>query len=176
MVRIRLQRRGKKDYATYAIVVADSRAPRDGRFIEKLGIYDPNTYPETIDLNVERAVYWLGVGAQPSDTARSLLRKAGALYLRHLMVGVRKGALTEEDARKKFEEWKKKNDEKLRKIKEEISNKKKAEAEKMLEFERKIAQKRAEEIAAKFADKAAEEAEANAEEAPAAEEEKPAEE
>ncbi len=164
-VRIRLARRGRRHYATYAIVVADSRAPRDGKHIEKLGIYDPNTKPETIIINEQRAVHWLQVGAQPTDTARSLLRKTGVLYLFHLLRGVKKGALTEEQAYEKFNQWKKEKEEKLRKLKEQIKQQEKERLSKMIEEERKIAQKRAEEIAKKFADKAAEEAAEKAEEA-----------
>ncbi len=158
-VRIRLARRGRRHLATYSIVVADSRAPRDGKHIEKLGIYDPNTKPETIIINEERAVHWLQIGAQPTDTARSLLRKAGVLYLYHLLKGVKKGALTEEQAYAKFNEWKKQKQEKLRKLAEQIKNKEKESAAKIIEQERKIAQKRAEEIAKKFAEKAQKEAE-----------------
>ncbi len=157
-VRIRLARRGRRHYATYSIVVADSRAPRDGKHIEKLGIYDPNTYPETIQINVDRAVYWLSVGAQPTDTARTLLRKAGALYLFHLLRGVKKGALTEEQAYAKFNEWKKQKEEKLRQLKEKVKQQEKEKISKIIEEEKKIAQKRAEEIAKKFAEKAEEEA------------------
>ncbi len=159
-VRIRLARRGRRHYATYSIVVADSRAPRDGKHIEKLGIYDPNTYPETIQINVDRAVYWLSVGAQPTDTARTLLRKAGAMYLFHLLRGVKKGALTEEQAYAKFNEWKKQKEEKLRQLKEKAKQQEKEKMAKIIEEEKKIAQKRAEEIAKKFAEKAEAEAEA----------------
>ncbi len=162
-VRIRLARRGRRHYAKYSIVVADSRAPRDGKHIEKLGIYDPNTKPETIMIDEKRAAHWLMVGAQPTDTARSLLRKTGVLYLFHLLKGVDKGALTEEQAYAKFEEWKKQKQEKMRKLKEEIKQKEKEKLSKIIEEERKIAQKRAEEIAKKFADKAAEEAAESAE-------------
>src|SRR3546814_14210089 len=94
-VKIRLQRHGKKGRPFYQVVVADSRAPRDGRFIERLGTYNPNTNPATIELDVQLAVEWLGKGAQPTDTARSILSYKGALYKRHLEVGVRKGAFTQ---------------------------------------------------------------------------------
>lgn len=103
--RIRLQRHGKKDYAFFHIVVADSRAPRDGKFIEKLGYYNPNTNPATIEINLDRALYWLNVGAQPTETARRILSYKGVLYKKHLLRGVQKGALTEEQAEKKFQEW-----------------------------------------------------------------------
>lgn len=103
--RIRLQRHGKKGYAFFHIVVADSRAPRDGKFIEKLGYYNPNTNPATIEINFDRALYWLNVGAQPTETAERILSYKGVLYKKHLLRGVQKGALTEEQAEKKFQEW-----------------------------------------------------------------------
>jgi len=104
-VKIRLSRQGKKAFAFYHIVVADSRAPRDGRFIEKLGIYNPNTDPATIDLCFEKALDWLQKGAQPTDTCRSILSGKGVLYKKHLYEGVAKGALTAEQAEAKFEKW-----------------------------------------------------------------------
>ncbi|HYH55129.1 MAG TPA: 30S ribosomal protein S16 [Anseongella sp.] len=104
-VKIRLQRHGKKGRAFYQVVVADSRAPRDGKFIERLGTYDPNTNPATISLNLVRSVQWLENGAQPTDTARAILSYKGALYKHHLQVGVRKGAFTQEEAEAKFAEW-----------------------------------------------------------------------
>ncbi len=104
-VKIRLARHGKKGYAFYHIVVADARAPRDGRFIEKLGTYNPNTNPATIDLNFDSALSWLNKGAQPTDTARAILSYKGVLYMKHLQGGVKKGAFTESDAEAKFNEW-----------------------------------------------------------------------
>lgn len=103
--RIRLQRHGKKGYAFFHIVVADSRAPRDGKFIEKLGYYNPNTDPATIEINFDRALYWLTTGAQPTETCRRILSYKGVLLKKHLLEGVKKGALTEEQAEKKFQEW-----------------------------------------------------------------------
>jgi small subunit ribosomal protein S16 len=103
--KIRLQRHGRKKRAFFHIVVTDSRAPRDGRFIEKIGTYNPITNPATIDLNVDKAVQWLFNGAQPSDTARAILSYKGVLYKRHLQVGVKKGALTQEQADAKFTAW-----------------------------------------------------------------------
>ena len=96
--KIRLQRHGRKGYAYYHVVVADSRSPRDGRCIERLGTYNPNTHPATINLNFERALYWVGVGAQPTDTANMILKKEGVLYKKHLLGGVRKGAFDEATA------------------------------------------------------------------------------
>lgn len=103
--KIRLARHGKKGYAFYHIVVADSRAPRDGRFIEKLGTYNPNTHPATIELNFESAVKWISTGAQPTDTTRSILSNQGVMYMHHLNGGVTKGAFTAEVAQQKFDKW-----------------------------------------------------------------------
>ncbi|MDR1338526.1 MAG: 30S ribosomal protein S16 [Prevotellaceae bacterium] len=104
-VKIRLARHGKKGYPFYHIVVANSRSPRDGRFIEKIGTYNPNTNPATIVLNSDRALYWLGVGALPTDTCRLILSYKGILLKKHLLEGVKKGALTEEAAEEKFNAW-----------------------------------------------------------------------
>ncbi len=104
-VKIRLQRHGRKGKAFYSIVAADARAKRDGRFLEKLGTYDPNTNPAIIELDIDNAVKWLQNGAQPTDTARAILSYKGALLKNHLAGGIRKGALTEEQAEEKFQEW-----------------------------------------------------------------------
>ncbi len=104
-VKIRLQRKGRKKRPFYHIVVADARAPRDGRFIEKLGVYNPMTSPATIDLDRDKAYDWLTKGAQPTDTVRAILRFKGVLYKKHLMRGVKKGALTVEEADAKYKEW-----------------------------------------------------------------------
>ncbi len=103
--KIRLQRHGKKSYAFYHIVIADGRAPRDGKFIEKIGTYNPNTNPATIDLNFDSALNWVNNGAQPTDTVRAILSYKGVLYKKHLLGGVAKGALTEEQANEKFAKW-----------------------------------------------------------------------
>lgn len=104
-VKIRLQRKGRRKRPFYHIVIADSRAPRDGRFIEKIGTYNPMTSPATIDLDRDAAYTWLTKGAQPTDTVRAILRFKGVLYRKHLMRGVSKGALTQEEADKKWQEW-----------------------------------------------------------------------
>ncbi|MGB5435864.1 MAG: 30S ribosomal protein S16 [Maribacter sp.] len=104
-VKIRLQRHGKKGKPFYWIVAADARAKRDGKFLEKLGIYNPNTNPATIEINVDNSVTWLNNGAQPTDTARAILSYKGVLLKHHLLGGVRKGALTEEQAEEKFNAW-----------------------------------------------------------------------
>ena len=103
--KIRLQRHGRKGYAFYHIVIADSRAPRDGKFIERIGSYNPNTNPATIDLKFDRALYWIQVGAQPTDTTRSILSSQGVMLKKHLLGGVKKGAFTEVEAEQKFQAW-----------------------------------------------------------------------
>ncbi|NAS32266.1 30S ribosomal protein S16 [Flavobacteriaceae bacterium R38] len=141
-VKIRLQRHGKKGKPFYWIVAADARAKRDGKFLEKLGTYNPNTNPAQIDLNVDNSVQWLQNGAQPTDTARRILSYKGALMKHHLLGGVAKGALTEEQAEKKFQAW---LDEKNAKVvaKEGDLAKAKADAKaKILEAEKEINESR----------------------------------
>ncbi|KEO72058.1 30S ribosomal protein S16 [Anditalea andensis] len=104
-VKIRLSRRGRKRMAIYDVVVADARAPRDGRFIEKIGSYNPNTDPASININNERALKWLLNGAQPTDTVKAMLSYRGVMLKKHLQIGVLKGAITQEDADKKYEDW-----------------------------------------------------------------------
>ena len=104
-VKIRLSRRGRKKLAMFDVVVSDARAPRDGRFIEKLGTYNPNTNPATVVLNEKQAIKWVMDGAQPTDTAKAILSYKGILYAKHLQVGVIKGALTQEQADAKLAEW-----------------------------------------------------------------------
>ena len=169
--KIRLQRGGRKGYAVYRIVIADARAPRDGRFTEKLGTYNPNTNPATVDLNFERALYWVETGAQPTDTVRNILKTEGVYMMKHLKGGVKKGAFDEETAQKRFDAWKADKQKGLDKIREQEAKAKKDAAAKELAAEKKIneaiAQKVAEKKAAEAAAKAEEEAAA---EAPAAEE------
>ena len=104
-VKIRLARHGRKQHAYYHIVVANSRAPRDGRFIERIGSYNPNTNPATIDLDFDKAISWLFKGAQPTDTTRSILSREGVMMKKHLLEGAKKGAFTEAEAEVKFEAW-----------------------------------------------------------------------
>ncbi|TFF40113.1 30S ribosomal protein S16 [Mucilaginibacter psychrotolerans] len=111
--KIRLQRHGKKGKPFYYIVVADARAPRDGRFIERVGSYNPNTNPATIDINFDKTLEWVNNGAQPTDTCRAILSYKGVLYKKHLQGGVKKGALTEEQADAKFAEWQEQKDGKI---------------------------------------------------------------
>ncbi len=158
-VKIRLARHGKKNYAFYHIVAADSRAPRDGKFIEKLGTYNPNTNPATIDLNFEQALGWLQKGAQPTDTCRAILSYKGVLYMKHLLGGVKKGAFTEAEAEARFNKWAEGKaaaiDAKKSKLATDASSDKKA----RLSAEAKVNEDRAKAIAEK---KAAEAAEAKA--------------
>ncbi|NAS10516.1 30S ribosomal protein S16 [Flavobacteriaceae bacterium R33] len=142
-VRIRLQRHGKKGKPFYWVVAADSRAKRDGKFLEKLGIYNPNTNPATIEINVDNSVKWLQNGAQPSDTARRILSYKGVLLKHHLLGGVRKGALTEEQVEEKFKAWLEEKEKTVAKKTEGLA-KAKAEAKaKALEAEKEVNEKRA---------------------------------
>jgi len=167
-VKIRLQRHGKKNFAFFSIVVADSRSPRDGRFIEEIGTYNPNTNPATIVLNGDQALAWLKVGAQPTLTARRILSYEGVLLRKHLAEGVAKGALTQAEADAKFAAWKAQRDEKIEAKKTGIRNDAIAKAKAAKAAEVKVNEARAEAIAKKHA--AAEEA-AKAEEAEAVAEE-----
>ncbi|MFT3994352.1 MAG: 30S ribosomal protein S16 [Dysgonomonas sp.] len=176
--KIRLQRRGRKSYPFYHIVIADSRAPRDGKFIEKVGTYNPNTNPATISLNFDRALYWLQVGAQPTDTTRNILSNEGVLLKKHLLGGVAKGAFTEADAEKKFEAWVSEKEKGTQATINKNETKAKAEAKARLEAEQAankakaeaVAQKKAEATAAAQAEEVAEAPQAEAEEtAPEAE-------
>jgi len=148
-VKLRLSRHGRKKKPFYHIVVADSRAPRDGRFIEKIGIYNPNTNPATIDLDFEAALSWLLKGAQPTETVRAILSYEGVLMKKHLLGGVKKGALTEEQAEEKFNAWKEAKLAKIQAKKERLSKNAEIALNKRLEGEQKVNQARAEEIAKK---------------------------
>lgn len=175
--RIRLQRHGRKGYAFYSIVAADVRAPRDGKYIEKLGTYNPNTNPATVDLNFERALYWVETGAQPTDTVRNILSDEGVLLMKHLNGGVKKGAFDEAAAQAKFEAWKQEKEAKAAAFVAKKAEAKKSAAAARLEAEKavnakiaeKVAEKKAAEAAAKAEAEAAAvaEAEATTEEAPA---------
>ncbi|KAA0991779.1 30S ribosomal protein S16 [Dyadobacter aurulentus] len=150
-VKIRLARRGRKKKAIYDIVVADARAPRDGRFIEKLGIYNPGTNPASIVLESDKAVDWLLKGAQPTDTARSILQHEGVLLRKHLQVGVLKGAITQEVADTRFEDWKGSKADRKATAADTLTQKKDADKQAKLDAERKVSQTRAEAIAKKNA-------------------------
>ena len=137
-VKIRLQRHGKKGKPFYWIVAADSRAKRDGRFLEKLGTYNPNTNPATIDLDIDGSVKWLQNGAQPTDTARAILSYKGAMLKNHLAGGVKKGALTEEEAEKKFQAWLEEKAGKVSAKEESLAKAKAAAKAKALEAEKAV--------------------------------------
>ena len=174
--KIRLQRHGRKNYAFYPIVIADSRAPRDGRFIERIGSYNPNTNPATITLNFERALYWVTVGAEPTDTVRAILSNEGVLLMKHLMGGVAKGAFDQAEAERRFAAWKASKDAKVSSQKSSMASKAQEAAKERLEAEtaknkakaEAVAKKKAEAAAAAAAAEAPAEGEGEAE-APAAE-------
>ena len=168
--RIRLQRHGRKNYAFYSIVAAHAQAPRDGRYIEKIGTYNPNTDPATIDLNFDRALYCVLVGAQPTDTVRSILSKEGVYLKKHLLGGVKKGAFDEAAAEAKFSAWKAEKDAKAQKFADKKAADKAADQKARLAAEKKVNETIAAKIAEKRANAAAAKAEAEAEAAPAAEE------
>ena len=166
--KIRLQRGGHKGYAFYRIVVANSRAPRDGRFIEKIGTYNPNSTPSTVDLNFERALYWVNVGAQPTDTVRNILSREGVYLMKHLLGGVRKGAFDEETAQKKFDAWKADKLKKNQIIRDNDVKAKKEAYDKAISEEKKVNENIAKKIAEKKAAKEEEAAKKAAEAAAAA--------
>ncbi|WP_315349547.1 30S ribosomal protein S16 [Hoylesella saccharolytica] len=181
--KIRLQRGGRKGYAFYGIIIADARAPRDGKFIEKIGTYNPNTNPATVDLNFDRALYWVECGAQPTDTARNILKSEGVYLMKHLRGGVKKGAFDDAAAVQKFQAWKADKQKGTDAVRENEAKAKKDLAAKRLEAEKainaniakKVADKKAAEAVAKAEEEAAEAAEetvATAEEALEAVEEK----
>jgi small subunit ribosomal protein S16 len=165
-VRMRLQRHGKKGNPFYHIVIADGRAPRDGKFIEKIGSYNPITKPAEITINVDKAVQWINNGAQPSDTVRAILSYKGVLYKNHLLKGVAKGALTQEQADVKFNEWITAKEAKISGVKTALKLESKEDSKNRLEAEAKVNEAKAAAIADKKAKAiaAAQKAEAKAEE------------
>ncbi|MBQ0128300.1 MAG: 30S ribosomal protein S16 [bacterium] len=175
--KIRLQRHGKKGQPFYHIVIADSRSPRDGKFIEKIGTYNPITDPAQINIKFDRALYWYSVGAVPTDTVRSLLSKVGVMMKYHLMRGVQKGAMTEEQAEVKFQNWMKEKEAKAANAVKANEEKARGEKKARFEAEKAVNEARAAEIAkrkqAEIEARKAEEVAAQAAEAPA--EETPAE-
>jgi len=173
-LKLRLQRHGKKRSPFYHIVAADSKAPRDGKFVEKVGTYNPNTNPATIDLDFERALHWLSMGAQPTDTCRAILSYKGVIFKNHLNKGVTKGAMTQEQADAKFDKW---MDGKDKQVAEKVSDLDKAKREAAaatLKAETEVKEKRAADYAAKNAELAAEAARVRAEAEAAAATETPA--
>ncbi|MDG1911529.1 MAG: 30S ribosomal protein S16 [Flavobacteriaceae bacterium] len=192
-VKIRLQRHGKKGKPFYWVVAADARAKRDGRYLEKLGTYNPNSNPATVDIHIDHAVSWLEKGAQPTDTARTLLSYKGVMLKHHLNGGVRKGALTQEEADKKLAAWLEEKDAKIQAKKDGLTQADADAKAKRLADEKAVSDKRladaaaleaeaeaaataaaAEEAAAETTEEVVEEAPATEEEAPATEEAAPA--
>jgi small subunit ribosomal protein S16 len=154
-VKIRLARKGRKKLAFYHIVVADSRSPRDGRYIEKIGSYNPVTNPATIELDFDKALGWLQNGALPTDTCRAILSYKGVMIKKHLMEGVVKGAFDEAEATKRFEEWMKQNDAKIEAKKSGLEKSLDDELGKQLAVEKKVNEARLAKIAKRNADLAA---------------------
>ena len=165
-VKIRLQRHGKKGKPFYWIVAADARSKRDGKYLEKIGTYDPTTSPATIDLNFDSAISWLGKGAQPTNTAKAILSYSGVLLKKHLDGGVKKGAFTEAEAKKRFDKWMKEKSAKIQKKIEDVNA--------ALESNKKESREREEEYRKKKLEESKAKEEAKAKEAPA--DEAPAEE
>jgi small subunit ribosomal protein S16 len=172
-VRIRLARKGRKRTAYYHIVVADSRSPRDGRYIEKIGMYNPITNPATIELDFDKALGWLQNGAIPTETCRAILSYKGVLIKKHLLEGVKKGAFDDAEALKRFEEWMKQNEAKIEAKKSGLEKSQDDETDKRLAAEKKVNEARAARLAKRQAELAAK-AEAESNPAPAAEELTPA--
>jgi small subunit ribosomal protein S16 len=171
-VKIRLARRGRKKMAMYDVVVADARAPRDGRFIEKIGTYNPNTNPASIQINEDSAFTWVMNGAQPTDTVRAMLSYRGILYKKHLQIGVNKGAITQEEADKRFADWKANKEGAIQSKKDSLAKTKEEAAQSRREAEAKVKEARAEAIRKKtevVAEVVAEEVAAETEETPVAE-------
>ncbi len=164
-VKIRLTRQGRKKRPYYHIVVSDSRAPRDGRFIEKLGNYDPNTNPATIELDFGKSLDWVLKGAQPTDTCRAILSYKGVMYKKHLVEGVRKNAFSEEEAEKRFNLWLTGKEAKIQAKISSLEQKKTDSKSKQLEHEAKVNEERAKAIAKKLAKLAEGAANEDAEEA-----------
>ncbi|NGZ90624.1 30S ribosomal protein S16 [Psychroflexus maritimus] len=155
-VKIRLQRHGKKGKPFFWIVAADGRAKRDGKFLEKLGIYNPTTNPATIELNVDGAVKWMRNGAQPTDTAKRILSYKGAMLKKHLLAGVDKGALTEEQANEKFEAWLKEKEDKVFSKTQQVEQSTSEAKQKALAAEKEANAKRKAAVDATLAEEAAE--------------------
>ena len=151
-VKIRLARHGRKQHAYYHIVVANSRSPRDGRFIERIGSYNPNTNPATIDLDFDKAIAWLTNGAQPTDTARTILSHKGVMMKKHLLEGVKKGAFDEAEAEKRFEAWKAGKESSVVKTKEQLAAQKQADLKARQKAEVEVNKAKAAEQAKKKAD------------------------
>ncbi|MBP6284029.1 MAG: 30S ribosomal protein S16 [Paludibacteraceae bacterium] len=153
--KIRLQRHGRKGYAYYHIVIADSRESRDGKFIERIGSYNPNTNPATVTVNFEKALKWIETGAQPTDTVRNILSREGVMMKKHLLGGVKKGAFTAEEADKKFDAWMQNKNVAIEKVKDKIASDATLTAKQRLDAEKTANKAKAAELAKKQAEKLA---------------------
>jgi len=149
-VKIRLSKKGRKKLPYYHIVVADSRAPRDGKFVERIGMYNPQTNPATIELNFDRALDWLQKGAQPTDTCRAILSDQGVMMKKHLLEGAKKGAFSSEEAELRFQKWIGEKEDRLKAQVDKISKSKTEEAKKRLAAETKVKEAKAQEVAKKL--------------------------
>ena len=145
-VKIRLTRRGRKKLAIFDVIVTDARAPRDGRFIEKIGVYNPNSNPASIKIDNEKAFQWMMKGAQPTDTVKAILSYRGILYRKHLQIGVEKGAITQEEADKRLADWTEKKEAKITGKTEKLASDRAAEAKARQEAETRVKEARAEAI------------------------------
>lgn len=163
-VKIRLARRGRKRLALYDVVVADARAPRDGKYIERIGRYNPNTDPATVDLDEQKAFDWVMKGAQPTDTVRAMLSYRGIMLKKHLQIGVNKGAISQEDADKKFDAWLKEKDAKIEAKRDRLAKEAAMSAKERQDAETKVKEARAEALKKRADEAAAAEAAENAEE------------
>ncbi|MEO1052130.1 MAG: 30S ribosomal protein S16 [Bacteroidota bacterium] len=163
MVKIRLARRGRKKLALYDVVVADARSPRDGRFIEKIGRYNPNTDPATVEINTDRAFYWVMNGAQPTDTVRAMLSYKGIMLRKHLQVGVNKGAITQEEADKRLADWLEQKTAQIKSKEDKLSQEQQDAKKARLAAESKVKEARAEAIKKREEEAQAAEQEATAE-------------
>jgi small subunit ribosomal protein S16 len=150
-VKIRLTRQGKKGYPFYHIVAADSRAPRDGKYIERLGSYNPNTHPATVELDFDKALTWLNNGAQPTETCRNILSHEGVLLKKHLYEGVKKGAFSEAEAESRFEKWRSEKQAKIETVKNSVTKQKNELARQQKEEETKAKEALAKKVAEKLA-------------------------
>lgn len=163
-VKIRLARRGRKKLAIYDVVVSDARSPRDGKYIERIGRYNPNTNPATVDLDEQKAFEWVMTGAQPTETVRAMLRYRGILLRKHLQVGVNKGAITQEEADKRLQDWISQKEVKIQSKRDRLASEAEQKASARKEAESKVKEARAEEIRKRAEESAAQEQQASAEE------------
>ncbi|MDR0728564.1 MAG: 30S ribosomal protein S16 [Prevotellaceae bacterium] len=161
-VKIRLARHGKKNYAYYHVVVADVRAPRDGRFIERIGTYNPNTNPALVEIDMDKALEWLNKGALPTETCRRILSYRGVLLKKHLLEGVKKGALTEEEALRKWDAWALEKATQVQSKKSDLVQAGRDATKARLEAEAKVKETKAAAVAQKKSELALKEAEAKA--------------